>query len=75
MKIDIHLTDTFGGEPNYSWVRRYSIEVPKQISDLAMMHRIKKVAGLNGVRCTVSRYGDSLELRPEGRCMVLFANF
>ena len=74
MKIDIELTDTFSGEANYSWVRRYSIDAPEKLSDLAMMRRIKKAAGMNGVRGVVSKYGDTVEFRPYGVCVVLFAN-
>ena len=28
MKVHIEVTDTFGHEPNYSWVRRATLEVP-----------------------------------------------
>jgi len=75
MKINIELTDTFGGEANYSWVRRYSIDAAENVTDLAMMRRIKKAAGLNGVRGRVAKYGDTWEFRPCGTCVVLFANF
>ena len=75
MKINIEYTDTFGGDANYSWVRRYSIEVDGNVTDLALIRRIKKAAGLNGVRGIVSKYGDTWEFRPYGACVVLFANF
>jgi len=34
-KYNIELTDTFGGEANYSWVRRYSLLVPSIDPDTA----------------------------------------
>jgi hypothetical protein len=75
MKIDIELTDTFGGEANYSWVRRYELDTPENISQRALVRRIKRVAGITGVRCSSSNHGDTLELRPVGACVVLFATF
>jgi hypothetical protein len=51
MKFRAELTDTFGGEANYSWVRRVEIEAPADISDLALVRRAKAALGLSGVRC------------------------
>jgi len=72
MKYKIEITDTFGSEANYSWVRRHSLEAPAEISDLALIRRAKKKAEWSGLRCRVSRYGDTIELRPVGVCCVLF---
>ena len=33
MKYHVELTDTFGGERNYSWVRRKNIEVEPTLDD------------------------------------------
>lgn len=35
----VEVTDTFSGEANYCWVRRYSFPVPPAMSDLAIMRR------------------------------------
>lgn len=72
MKYQIEITDTFGGDANYSWVRRHSIEVPDKATDLALIRRAKKKADWSSVRCKVSRCGDTIELRPVGMCCVLF---
>ena len=72
MKYQIEITDTFGGEANYSWVRRHSIEVPDKATDLALVRRAKRKADWSGVRCKVSKYGDIIEIRPQGVCCVLF---
>ena len=70
--IDCELTDTFGGEVNYSWVRRETLTVPADITDFAIVRRGKAALNLSGVRCRVSRYGDVIELRPYGSCTVAF---
>jgi hypothetical protein len=72
MKYQVELTDTFGGEANYSWVRRAEIEVPADITNRALVRRAKAALGLSGVRCERSNHGDMLELRPYGSCTVMF---
>ena len=72
MKYQIEITDTFGGEANYSWVRRHSLEATEKITDLALVRRAKRKAEWSGIRCKVSRYGDTIEIRPQGVCCVLF---
>lgn len=69
------LTDTMGGEANYSWVRRDTIEVPDNASDLTVVRRAKSALGLTNVRCRKSDYGDMIELRPYGLCQVAFITF
>jgi hypothetical protein len=73
-KFKFEYTDTFGGEANYSWVRRCEIEAPENISDLALMRRAKKWAGLTNVRGRSEDWGDSLAFYPRGSCTVLFIN-
>lgn len=72
MKFDIEITDTFGGEANYAWVRRHTLDVSPKITDLALVRRAKRKAEWSGIRCKVSRYGDTIEIRPHGVCCVLF---
>jgi len=74
IKFKFEYTDTFGGEANYSWVKRHEIELPKNISDLALMRRAKKWAGLTNVRGRSENWGDSLAFYPCGSCTVLFIN-
>ena len=75
MKIHIEVTDTFGHEANYSWVRRYEEEVPTTLSRYALARRVKKIVGWTGKRCVTADYGDMLELRPQGECVVCFVTF
>ena len=74
--IQYEMTDTFGGESNYSWVKRGEIEMKdKQFSNLAAVRKVKKELGYNGVRCKTVDYGDMIELRPVGQCIVIFITF
>lgn len=70
--FDFEYTDTFGGEANYSWVRRHTEQFPEDISDRALVRRAKAWAGLTGVRCRVENWGDTLAIYPAGCCTVLF---
>ena len=75
MKINVEVTDTFGHEANYSWVRRYEEEVTDCLSDYSIVRRVKRLIGWNGQRCTTTKYGDIIELRPFGICQVCFITF
>ena len=70
-KIIFEHTDTFGGESNYSWVKRMEY-TGKNKSDLALVRAAKKWAGLSSVRCRTESYGDMLALYPAGICQVVF---
>ena len=72
--LDVEYTDTFGGEANYCWVRRDTLELPVGISDIAVMKRAKKAMGLNGVRGRSYCHGDMWEFKPANSCTVMFAN-
>ena len=72
MNYQIEITDTFGGEANYSWVRRHTLNASPGITDLALVRRAKRKAQWSGLRCKVSKYGDTIEIRPCGVCCVLF---
>jgi hypothetical protein len=71
--LDVEFTDTFGGEANYCWVKRATLELPCGLSDRAVMRRAKASVGLSGIRGRVSNRGDSIEFRPARSCTVMFA--
>lgn len=71
---DIEVTDLFGGQANYAWVDRYAVRTPDDISDLALVRRIKSVTGCSGIRGRTWVAGDSVEIRFPSRCIVIFAN-
>lgn len=88
---DIELTDTFGGEANYSWVRRESVSMPElthygydggsnyakanKVYQRELIKAAKAAVGLTGVRGRVENYGDSVTFRPYGLLQVMFINW
>ena len=75
MKLNFEHTDTFGGESNYSWIRRETIDAPETLSDRAIVRRAKAWAGLSGIRSRVEKFGDMIAIRPAGICHVVFVTF
>lgn len=75
MKLNIEVTDTFGHEPNYGWVRRATLEVMDLTSRYACVRRAKAAVGWTGKRCVTVDHGDMIELRPHGECLVCFITF
>lgn len=72
MRCSYTMTDTFGGEANYAWARRGEIELSEGASDLALVRRVKRELGIEGVRCRKEDWGETLVLRPIGQCVVVF---
>ena len=75
MKMNIEVTDTFCGEPNYCWVERYSVSMPDDASDLAVMRKAKELCGYSGLRGRTFNDGDTIEFRPYRLCQVMFVSF
>lgn len=78
-QTDIHweITDTFGGEANYSWVRRGVIRCApgESYSDLAAVRRVKKAIDWDNVPCKRVAMGEIIALYPRGSCIVCFITF
>jgi hypothetical protein len=72
MKARIEYTDTFCGEANYCWVRRFDVESK---TELGIVRKAKKELGLTGVRCYRSDFGDMVEYRPNGLNTVMFIDY
>ena len=75
MKIHLELTDTFGGEANYSYAHRESLETEPNASNLSIVRKAKRWAGFTGLPCKVESYGDLIAIRPSSICQVLFVTF
>ena len=73
--FDLELTDTFGGEANYSWVIREKLVTHQRYSDAWIVRQAKAVVGMTGVRSRTTNYGDSLRIDFVGACQVLFVTF
>jgi hypothetical protein len=68
------VTDTFGGEANYSWVRRaWMKDGGKPLNRRALVRRLKAFAGWTGERATTLDCGDGVEVRPARACLVGYA--
>ena len=72
---DVEVTDTYGGEANYSWVWRYELALPPGASRRTAVRAAKRIAGWAGVRCRTDEFGDEYWLHPYGACMVMFVTF
>lgn len=83
-------TDTFGGEANYSWVKRATVAVPEwsafkdwdgngrrepKAYQRTVMRRAKAALGLSGLRGRTFNHGDMMEFRPFGMACVLFVTY
>lgn len=68
---NVEMTDTFGGEANYSWVKRCEIEAS---SELAAVRKAKAELGISGIKCRREDWGDTIVLRPYGACVIVFIN-
>lgn len=78
MPYEVEHTDTFGGEANYCWVRRYEIEAKgadDQAQRRSLVRQAKALCGLTGVRCKVDDFGDMIRIQPQGICQVIFVTW
>ncbi len=72
MQWNLEHTDTFGGEANYSWLNRESIDLPDNATDRQVVIAAKAALGLTGVRCRRFDMGEGFSLHPVGCCEVAF---
>jgi len=87
MPYQIEVTDTFGGEANYCWVKRERVEdVPaarpgdnagqdQQRARRYLVRRAKAFAGWTGMRCETYDSGDLIEIRPRGLNQICFVTW
>jgi len=73
--FEFEMTDTFGGQPNYCWVRRHQLQLPSDISDRDLKKTAKELFDLVGLNGTWDSYGDELEFRPRDACLVVFVSY
>ena len=72
MEYLCELTDTFGGQANYSWVKRETITLPVDASRRQVVAAGKTALGLTGCRCRTFDMNEGYEVRPIGSCTVAF---
>lgn len=76
---DVEVTDTFGGEANYCWVRRYTVDgscSTASHADRKLVRAAKRAAGWSG-RTVSTNFGDMIEVRPRDRsvCQIMFITY
>lgn len=90
-KHNAELTDTFGGDANYSWVNRATVTMPElthygydggtnyakanKVYQRELMRKAKAAVGLTGRKGVTSHYGDMSEFRPYGLLQVMFITY
>lgn len=62
VKFNVELTDTFGGEANYCWVKRAEMELPVGISRRALIRKAKAVLGVTYRHKPADDCGDQIRL-------------
>ena len=89
--FEYEYTDTYGGESNYTWVKRGKVTVPDLTQygydghsgyaranarqSRHIMRLVKAELGISGTRGARHDYGDMIEFRPYGLATVLFVTF
>lgn len=74
-------TDTFGGEANYCWARRATVEAPpkgtpRRKARHLILRRARKALGLSGTRGRITAdYGDEFHWVPYGCCTILMVRW
>lgn len=71
----LEYTDTFGGDANYSWIRRETMPSKEGETQRSIMRRAKAEMGLTGLKGETYNYGDFLQFKPRGYCTVLFVQW
>lgn len=88
---DIEVTDTFGGEANYSWVRRYRVDMPElthygydgsqgyakanRSFERELMRKAKAQAGWTGRKGRRENLGETIAFYPYGSAVVMFVTY
>jgi len=70
--IKIEMTDTFGGDANYSWVKRFEIE-NNDLTIRQILKQVREEFGLGDIK--LRKYldcGDMLRYNLSGACQCIF---
>lgn len=91
MRFAYEYTDTFGGEANYCWAKRGTVNVPElphygydgqfgyakadKAQSREIVRKVKAALGLTGVPCKRENWGTTLVLYPRGAATVVFIDY
>ena len=70
MKFTIEITDTFGGEANYSWVRRYECTAKSMRGAITWLGRNYGSGWCKEIEC-----GDYAQYKMRGACITAFIHY
>jgi hypothetical protein len=70
-KVRVTVTDTFGGQPNYSRVDRHQVYIYKSNP----VREVKKEIGYTGVKCDKIDMGSCIHLYPRGEASVIIIQY
>ena len=73
--FQVELTDTFGGEANYSWLIKETLHTNQRYSDQWIVRQAKALVGMSTVRGRTTNYGDSIRIDFPAQCQVMFITF
>lgn len=57
----VTMTDLYGGEFNYSWVKRLNLEFNDTASNLSIIRRIKSELGISGIKPKYKEFNKNSE--------------
>jgi len=69
VKYQVEMTDTFGGQANYSWVKREEFECEDEKN---VVKEAKKSLDIVGLKCYKEVSGEMITLRPSGLNQIIF---
>jgi len=75
MKATVTITDTFGGEPNYGWVKRYDFVTDVNSSQHKITRQAKALVGMTGVKSDTQDFDVGLTIKPRGYNQIIFVDF
>ena len=71
--FDVTLTDTYGGEANYSWVHRAVIKTKDSITAKGLSIHARAAVGMTGVRSSMFvDFGDMIQIEFKKHNVILF---
>lgn len=75
MVVNVVHTDTFGGDANGSWMKRYSFLCSSKVTTRSLVLKAKKLSGLTNHKSSTHDYGSEMTIKPAGLNQILILSF
>lgn len=72
---EVTYTDTFGGNPNWSWKETHTFTSKPGVSTRVLMRKAKALVGLTGIRGVTEDNGTEISFVPDDRPTILFITY